>query len=55
MNLRDAQDNPGGGKDQSAAGSPPAGSQTSVREHAARAGDPRQDNLEASNALDYRG
>ncbi len=55
MNLRDAQEHPGGGKDQSAAGSPPTGSQTPQRAYAAAAGDPRQDNLEASNTLDYRG
>lgn len=40
MSLRDAQDNPGNGADQSAAGGPPAGSQTSVRVYAAEAGNP---------------
>lgn len=56
--LRDAQDAPGGGTDQSSAGSPPAGSQTSARDYAARAGDPVTEGAPSEAAhgvLDYRG
>lgn len=58
--IRDAQESPGNGPGdgQSAAGSPPAGSQTSVREYAARAGDPVTGDAPSEakyTVLDYNG